>query len=74
MAHPPLVGGFFLSTVGSFPPIHETLFMMTFIHHMARWSALIGGVLLTLLTLLVVVSVIGRSFSGMGLGPVPGDY
>ena len=74
MAHPPLVGGFFLSTVGSRPPIHETLFMMTFIHHMARWSALIGGVLLTLLTLLVVVSVIGRSFSGMGLGPVPGDY
>lgn len=33
-----------------------------------------GGFLLTLLTLLVVVSVIGRSFVGMGLGPVPGDY
>jgi len=48
--------------------------MMTFIHHMARWSALTGGVLLALLTVLVVVSVIGRSFSGMGLGPVPGDY
>ena len=48
--------------------------MMTYIHQMARWSAMIGGMLLTLLTVLVVGSVIGRSFSGMGLGPVPGDY
>ena len=48
--------------------------MMANIHRMARWSALLGGALLTLLTLLVVLSVIGRSLSGMGLGPVPGDY
>jgi TRAP-type C4-dicarboxylate transport system permease small subunit len=48
--------------------------MMASIHRMARWSALLGGVMLTLLTLLVVLSVIGRSLSGMGLGPVPGDY
>jgi len=48
--------------------------MMASIHRMARWSALLGGALLSLLTLLVVLSVIGRSLSGMGLGPVPGDY
>lgn len=48
--------------------------MMGIIHQLARWSAWVGGALLTLLTLMVVISVIGRSFSGVGLGPVPGDY
>ncbi len=48
--------------------------MMALTYRMARWSALAGGILLMLLTALVVVSVIGRSLSGMGLGPVPGDY
>ncbi|MEY3612636.1 MAG: hypothetical protein RJB14_2358 [Pseudomonadota bacterium] len=48
--------------------------MMATIHRLARWSAWVGGILLTLLTLMVVISVIGRSLSGAGLGPVPGDY
>ena len=69
-----LVGGFFLSTLAWAAQIRESLFMMANIHRMARWSALLGGALLTLLTLLVVLSVIGRSLSGMGLGPVTGDY
>ena len=73
-SHPPLVGGFFLSTLAWAAQIRESLFMMASIHRMARWSALLGGALLSLLTLLVVLSVIGRSLSGMGLGPVPGDY
>lgn len=48
--------------------------MMSMIHRLARLSALMGGILLMLLVLMVVVSVVGRSLSGFGLGPVPGDY
>ena len=39
-----------------------------------RWLALAGGVVLTALALMTVVSIIGRGFSFAGLGPVPGDF
>jgi len=33
-----------------------------------------GAVVLTLIALMSVVSIIGRALSGVGLGPVPGDF
>lgn len=36
--------------------------------------AVAGGVLLTAMAVMTVVSVVGRLFTGYGLGPVPGDY
>ena len=41
---------------------------------LCRLLALIGGGLLLLVTVLVVVSVTGRSLVPFGLGPVPGDF
>lgn len=41
---------------------------------MARWTALLGGLVLVALMLMVVVSVAGRALIGVGLGPVPGDF
>ncbi len=48
--------------------------MMHWIDRLARWTALVGGVVLVALTLMVVASVAGRALIGMGLGPVPGDF
>lgn len=48
--------------------------MMKIANLIARWLALAGGVLLTLLMLVVVVSVSGRALLKLGLGPVPGDF
>ena len=39
-----------------------------------RILALAGGVVLTGIALMTVVSIIGRGFSFAGLGPVPGDF
>ncbi len=39
-----------------------------------RLLALAGGVVLTALALMTVVSIVGRGFSFAGLGPVPGDF
>jgi TRAP-type C4-dicarboxylate transport system permease small subunit len=33
-----------------------------------------GGLMLLALTVLTVVSILGRAMSGLGLGPVPGDF
>jgi TRAP-type C4-dicarboxylate transport system permease small subunit len=41
---------------------------------LARILALVGGAVLLLLAALTVVSVTGRAFVKMGLGPVPGDF
>lgn len=40
---------------------------------LARWMAIAGGVMLFAVIGLTVVSVTGRAFDGIGLGPVPGD-
>ena len=40
----------------------------------ARAMAWLGGLVLMALTLLSVLSIAGRALSGLGLGPVPGDY
>lgn len=41
---------------------------------LARALALAGGVVLVAMTLITVVSIVGRSLVPFGLGPVPGDY
>jgi TRAP-type C4-dicarboxylate transport system permease small subunit len=48
--------------------------MMKIAHWAALWLAVIGGLLLTALMLMVVVSVSGRALLRFGLGPVPGDF
>ncbi|MEZ5705898.1 MAG: TRAP transporter small permease [Burkholderiaceae bacterium] len=48
--------------------------MIDWIYRIARWTALIGGIVLVGLMLMVVVSVSGRAMIGLGLGPVPGDF
>jgi TRAP-type C4-dicarboxylate transport system permease small subunit len=48
--------------------------MIDWIYRLARWTALIGGIVLVGLMLMVVVSVSGRAMIGLGLGPVPGDF
>jgi TRAP-type C4-dicarboxylate transport system permease small subunit len=41
---------------------------------MARWLAILGGVVLIAITVMTVVSITGRAFISFGLGPVPGDF
>lgn len=48
--------------------------MIDWIYRVARWTALVGGLVLVALMLMVVFSVIGRALIGVGLGPVPGDF
>lgn len=45
-----------------------------FIHGLARLMAILGGIVLALLTVMTVVSITGRSLISFGLGPVPGDF
>ncbi|WP_191285846.1 TRAP transporter small permease [Aliiroseovarius zhejiangensis] len=40
----------------------------------SRWMAYSGGAILVAIALTTVVSIIGRTLSGLGLGPVKGDY
>ncbi len=40
----------------------------------SRWMAYSGGAILVAIALTTVVSIIGRTLSGFGLGPVKGDY
>jgi TRAP-type C4-dicarboxylate transport system permease small subunit len=48
--------------------------MSNLIYATSRRLAWFGGMVLTLLAALSVVSIIGRAFSFAGLGPVPGDF
>ena len=48
--------------------------MIDGIYRLARWTALLGGLMLVAVVLLVVASVTGRALIGIGLGPVPGDF
>lgn len=48
--------------------------MSKFIYDVSRYLAWFGGVVLTLLAVISVVSIAGRALSFAGLGPVPGDF
>lgn len=41
---------------------------------LARWLAILGGLVLAALVVLTVTSITGRFFIFAGLGPVPGDF
>lgn len=60
------------STAGLAPLLEARLGRV--IGAVSRWLALAGGVILTGLALMTVVSIAGRSLSFAGLGPVPGDF
>ncbi len=45
-----------------------------FIGALARALAIAGGIVLVALAVMSVVSIVGRAFTRMGLGPVPGDF
>ncbi len=48
--------------------------MVKLVYRMAEWLAYIGGLLLSALALMVVVSVTGRALLKIGLAPIPGDF
>ncbi|TSE23486.1 TRAP transporter small permease [Tepidimonas aquatica] len=48
--------------------------MTVWVFRLAKWSALVGGLVLVALTLMSVASITGRALIGLGLGPVPGDF
>lgn len=48
--------------------------MTIWVFRLAKWSALVGGLVLVALTLMSVASITGRALIGLGLGPVPGDF
>lgn len=41
---------------------------------LARITAVIGGIVLCAVVLMTCISIVGRALSGMGLGPVLGDF
>jgi TRAP-type C4-dicarboxylate transport system permease small subunit len=45
-----------------------------FIRALARFMAILGGLVLAFLTVMTVVSISGRAMIPLGLGPVPGDF
>ena len=44
------------------------------VSRLAHLSALVGGVVLGAVVVMTGASIVGRALSGLGLGPVPGDY
>lgn len=44
------------------------------VHGLARWLAYAGGLVLVIVTVVTVVSIIGRSLIPLGLKPIPGDF
>lgn len=48
--------------------------MSKYIYETSRLLAWLGGIVLTLLAALSVLSIAGRSLSFIGLGPMPGDF
>lgn len=45
-----------------------------FVHRLARYVAIAGGLVLTAIVIITVLSVIGRAFIWAGLGSIRGDY
>lgn len=41
---------------------------------LARWLAILGGLVLVIITLITVISITGRAFLWAGLRPIPGDF
>jgi TRAP-type C4-dicarboxylate transport system permease small subunit len=50
------------------------MFVGRLVYGLARLAAIAGGCALTVVTLVTVVSVIGRMAIPLGLGPIPGDF
>ncbi|MEO7854598.1 MAG: TRAP transporter small permease subunit [Rubrivivax sp.] len=48
--------------------------MNTFVYGLSRLMAWFGAAVLCALALISVISIAGRAFSTIGLGPVPGDF
>lgn len=48
--------------------------MNTFVYNLSRAMAWCGAGVLSAIALMSVVSITGRALSGLGLGPVPGDF
>ncbi len=48
--------------------------MIGLIYRAAKWSAILGGLVLCAVMFMIVVSVSGRALIDIGLGPVPGDF
>lgn len=44
------------------------------VHRLARFMAILGGIVLVLITVMTVASIVGRSLISFGLSPVPGDF
>lgn len=44
------------------------------IYNISRWLAWSGGVVLLLLSAMIFLSIAGRTLSGLGLGPIQGDF
>lgn len=48
--------------------------MISWIFRLSRWSAVLGGLILTAVMVMIVVSISGRALVFAGLGPIPGDF
>lgn len=48
--------------------------LSSIVHALAKWLAILGGIFLVAITVMTVVSIVGRAFISIGLGPVPGDF
>lgn len=45
-----------------------------FVHGLAKWMAVAGGIVLIAMIVLIVVSIVGRALISVGLRPIYGDY
>jgi len=51
-----------------------TVNLSSIVRALARWLAIAGGLVLVAITIMTVVSILGRAFIWAGLSPVPGDF
>lgn len=45
-----------------------------FVHRLARYTAILGGAVLIVMTVTTIASIIGRALIPAGLGAIPGDF
>lgn len=45
-----------------------------FVHRLAAFTAILGGIALTFLIIMTCISIIGRELVPLGLAPIPGDF